>query len=115
MTREELNQLAREIVCPIVNELAIYDCRNGNHTIGCNEHTKTVEDQLVQLLSKNDDRIAQILAKAVGGFPWYKDDQKNFPGATEENGVCIGELTAEDLANLAEKTIRILRSDVRIT
>lgn len=32
----------------------------------------------------------QIAGKALG-YPWYKDDQKNFPGATKEDGVCIGE------------------------
>lgn len=32
----------------------------------------------------------QIAGKALG-YPWYKDDQKNFPGATEADGVCIGE------------------------
>ena len=41
--------------------------------------------------------IEQILGKALG-YPWYKDDQKNFPGATEEDGVCTGEHTPVTLA-----------------
>ena len=41
--------------------------------------------------------IEQILGKALG-YPWYKDDQKNFPGATEKDGVCVGEHTAVTLA-----------------
>lgn len=31
----------------------------------------------------------QIAGQALG-YPWYKDDRKNFPGATEVDGVCIG-------------------------
>lgn len=44
----------------------------------------------------------QIAGKALG-YPWFKDDQTNFPGATEADGVCIGEhvgdTIAEELAN----------------
>jgi len=46
--------------------------------------------------------IEQIAGKALD-FPWYKDDQKNFPGSTEADGVCTGCHTAasivEELAN----------------
>lgn len=49
------------------------------------------------------DAVEQIAAQAIGGYPWYKDDQKNFPGATEADGVCIGdhipETIVEELAN----------------
>lgn len=45
-------------------------------------------------------RIEQTLGKALGN-PWYKDDQKNFPGATEADGVCVGDSTAESLAEEA--------------
>lgn len=41
--------------------------------------------------------VEQILGKALG-YPWYKDDQKNFPGATEADGVCVGEHTVPTLA-----------------
>ena len=37
--------------------------------------------------------IEQLAGKALG-YPWFKDDQKNFPGATEADGVCIGEHVA---------------------
>lgn len=36
------------------------------------------------------DRCEQIAGRALG-YPKYADDQKNFPGATEADGVCIGE------------------------
>lgn len=46
---------------------------------------------------KENDKICQILGKALD-YPWFKDDQKNFPGATEADGVCIAEADAECLA-----------------
>jgi hypothetical protein len=37
------------------------------------------------------------------GYPAYKDDQKNFPDATEKDGVCIGEHVTETIvAELAD-------------
>jgi len=51
-----------------------------------------------------EDQIQQELGKALG-YPWFKDDQRNFPGADEENGVCIGEHVAETLA--AEAATRL--------
>src|SRR5688572_5902717 len=51
-------------------------------------------------MSKQDEEICQILGKALG-YPWFKDDQANFPGATEEHGVCVGDEVAESLAMAA--------------
>ena len=59
-------------------------------------------------------RIEQTLAQALGYYPWYKDDQENFPGATEEDGVCCGEMTAEDLAIKAAKEIKELREQLNL-
>lgn len=44
--------------------------------------------------------VEQRLGKALG-YPWYKDDQKNFPNATEADGVCIGEHTPGTIAHEA--------------
>lgn len=41
----------------------------------------------------DDLEITQLCGKALG-YPWFKDDQKNFPGATERDGVCVGEHVA---------------------
>lgn len=47
--------------------------------------------------------IEQIAGQALG-YPWFKDDQKNFPGTTEADGVCIGEHTAVTIVmELADK------------
>lgn len=45
----------------------------------------------------------QIAGKALG-YPWYKDDQKNCPGATEADGVCVGEhVPSSVVAELARR------------
>lgn len=59
-------------------------------------------ERLRNACAKSNDEIGQVLAKALG-YHWFKDDQKNFPGATEENGVCIGDHVAESLADEAAK------------
>jgi hypothetical protein len=35
-------------------------------------------------------KCEQIAGRALG-YPWFKDDQANFPGATEADGVCVGD------------------------
>lgn len=55
--------------------------------------------------------VDQVLGKALG-YPWYKDDQENFPGATEADGVCTGEHCAETIIYEAADTIRKLRQAV---
>ena len=51
-----------------------------------------------------NEEICQTLGKALG-YPWIKDDQKNFPGATESDGVCVGEHVAESIAAEAARKI----------
>lgn len=48
--------------------------------------------------------VSQTLGKALG-YPWFKDDQKNFPGATEKDGVCVGDHVAESIAMAAASRI----------
>lgn len=59
--------------------------------------------------SKENDEICQVLGKALG-MPWYKDDQKNFPGATEANGVCVGEHVAVTIAMEAASRIAAIEA-----
>lgn len=58
-----------------------------------------------------DQEISQILGKALG-YPWLKDDQRNFPGATEADGVCVGDHVAESLATEAAARIATLEKRV---
>jgi hypothetical protein len=56
---------------------------------------------------KTSHEIKQILGKSLN-YPWYKDDQKNFTGATEEDGVCTGEHAPETIAMEASRKIKEL-------
>jgi hypothetical protein len=42
------------------------------------------------------NEVEQVLGKALG-YPKYSDDQKNFPGTTEADGVCVGDSVPESL------------------
>lgn len=61
-------------------------------------------DRLRQACIRDESDIQQTLGKVLG-YPWFKDDQKNFPGASEENGVCVGEHVAVTLAMQAAKQL----------
>jgi hypothetical protein len=64
-------------------------------------------ERLSAACSEQNDEIGQIAGKALG-YPWFKDDQRNFPGATEENGVCVGEHVAESITlELANKYVQL--------
>ena len=64
---------------------------------------------LERKIIKSDGEIDQILGQAIGHYPWYKDDQRNFPGATEADGVCTGEHVPHSLAAEAAGLIASLR------
>lgn len=57
------------------------------------------------------NEVEQILGEALG-YPRYVDDPKNFPEATERDGVCVGEMTPATLAEQAAKRIKEMRETV---
>jgi predicted metal-dependent phosphoesterase TrpH len=61
--------------------------------------------------SEYDNRIQQELGKKLG-YPWFKDSQEHFPGATEASGVCVGDHVGGTLAIEAAEKIRDLRAEV---
>lgn len=61
------------------------------------DQADALAEKAQQAYYQQANEIDQILGKALG-YPWYKDDQKNFPGATEANGVCTGDHVPESLA-----------------
>jgi hypothetical protein len=71
----------------------------------------TKDRKAILALIKESDEIAQVLGKALG-YPWYKDDPKNFPNATEADGVCVGDHTAWSLAMCAADKIKELEDKV---
>ncbi len=78
-------------------------------------------DKLIELQQENirlhkacsdtENEVQQILGKALK-YPWFKDDQVNFPGSTEKDGVCVGEQVAATLA--MEAAEKITESQARI-
>lgn len=75
----------------------------------------TTEDRLVELkfaLSKQNEEICQILGIALG-YPYFYKDQKNFPGTTEKDGVCVGDHVAETIAMEAAKRIAKLEEEIK--
>jgi hypothetical protein len=61
--------------------------------------------------AKSNDQVCQSLGKALG-YPWFKDDQVNFPRSTEADGVCVGEHVAESIADEAASRISALIAEV---
>ncbi|MBB4799707.1 hypothetical protein HNP32_003467 [Brevundimonas bullata] len=61
-------------------------------------------DRLRTAVSKSNEEICQSLGKALG-YPWFKDDQANFPGSTETDGVCVGDHVAESIADEAARRL----------
>ncbi len=62
---------------------------------------------LERACAEHDRAICQTLGKALG-LPRYCDDPKNFPGATEADGVCVIENDGRSLAESAAKRIKVL-------
>lgn len=56
------------------------------------------------------NEVEQVLGKALG-YPWYKDDPKNFPDATEADGVCVGDHVPGSIA--AEAADRLTAANQR--
>lgn len=67
-------------------------------------------ERLRQASDKTDSVVCQTMGKAMG-YPWYKDDPANFPGATEADGVCVGDHVAESIAAEAARYIERLRAE----
>lgn len=67
---------------------------------------------IIDKLREESEEIEQILGKALG-YPWYKDDQKNFPNTTEAAGVCVGVETAWSLAKIAADKIKELEDKLK--
>ena len=57
------------------------------------------------------NEICQTLGRALG-YPRYCDDQENFPGTTDANGVCVGDHVAESIAVEAARAIGELRAQL---
>jgi hypothetical protein len=73
---------------------------------------KEERDRLRNACAQMNDEVSQTLGKALR-YPWFKDDQKNFPSATEADGVCVGEHVAETLAMEAARRLEAAEALVK--
>lgn len=69
-------------------------------------------ERLKSAASRQNEEVCQTLGKALG-YPWFKDDQKNFPDATADHGVCVGDHVAETLAAEAATSIEKAEASLR--
>lgn len=67
-----------------------------------------LRSEAAKVYAANDAEIQQILGAALG-YPRFVDDQANFPGATEDDGVCVGDHVGVTLAMEAAEEIERLR------
>lgn len=67
------------------------------------EHIDMLERRVASCITELNE-VEQILGRALN-FPRYCDDPKNFPNATEADGVCVGDLTPAILAQIAADRI----------
>lgn len=75
------------------------------------EQLKADFNRLRKSCSAADYAITQALGRALG-YPRYCDDQKIFPGATDADGVCVGENVAESMADeAATKIVELQRQN----
>jgi len=90
-----------------------YTCSCGwdeENAASATQAADTIERQAAEIerlrrgAGKSNDEVCQVLGKALG-YPWFKNDQLNFPDATEEDGVCVGDHVAESIADEAADTI----------
>lgn len=88
---EEALMDAKNKHAALVADVALYEDRG--------ERIKRLEYGI----AKQNTEIEQTCGKVLD-YPWYKNDQKNFPSSTEVDGVCVGEHIAETIASeLARK------------
>jgi len=100
------------------------DCIPGEHCVMYPKEDKPTDDysqakrrieeleRQVRGYQQECREVEQELGKALG-YPWYKDDQKNFPGTTEADGVCVGEHTPGTIAAEASTKLVELKHECR--
>ena len=99
-------KLARETAAVISQR-----CRDLRALLASHDDLAAEVERLRRACAAEELDIQQTLGKALR-YPWFKDDPKNFPGATEKDGVCVGGHVAASLADEAAKRIESLAAEV---
>lgn len=88
------------------------ECKHGHLARSCYRCDDEREiERLRVACSKTNDDVCQTLGNVLG-YPRFVDDQETFPGATESNGVCVGDHVAGSIAEEAAHTIVDLRKEI---
>jgi hypothetical protein len=80
------------------NEIAALRRQNGDLVAANNRYLERARESERQFRGAqwHMHECEQIAGKALG-YPAYVNDQKNFPGATEADGVCVGDHVADSV------------------
>jgi len=99
---ETLIQALRHLSTDIESEDGVANAAIAEAAQRLEEQSEKIK-RLRDGIAKQNMEIEQTCGKVLD-YPWFKDDQKNFPGATEKDGVCVGDHVAETIAaELARK------------
>ncbi len=93
---ERLNRRITELL--VANNAEVERRRTAEVRVTC----------LTKAAAKTNEEICQVLGRALG-YPVLADDQRNFPGATAADGVCVGDHVAESIADEAARFIQTHR------
>jgi hypothetical protein len=97
---------------------------HGNEVLSVGFHQVVNDCRIRQLTAERDDLQAKVKGyqhhlraceQAAGkalGYPWFKDDQANFPGATEADGVCVGEHVGETIVESLAQQFTALQAEL---
>ncbi len=123
-TELNLNPLQTARITEFTQQVEFY--KNGRYLAvveaeQLREELATVKEDLTKVKAKlahaekayyqTANEVENILGQAMG-YPWFKDDQQNFPGATEADGVCVGEHVPASIAEEAAKKLKQLINPV---
>lgn len=86
--------------------------RAVKHFTAANSQLRAKVARAERAYYKTAHELEQLLGRALG-YPWFKDDQVNFPGSTEADGVCVGEHVPESIAAEAAARIESMRAALR--
>lgn len=99
---ETLIQALRHLSTDIESEDGVANAAIAEAAQRLEEQSEKIKRLREGFLQQNQE-IEQTCGKVLG-YSWFRDDQKNFPGATEKDGVCVGEHVAETIVSeLAKK------------
>lgn len=105
MNKQQIDEL--RALQPMADKgFAAWTNENFQDLLAAYDKLELEKQRLRKAYSTVNEEICQTLGKVLG-YPWFKDDLKNFPDATEKDGVCVDAKTiAEEAAEHIKKLQR---------